>query len=128
MRYLLDTHVFIWWLGVSSQLSTKALAIIQDRSHQIYLSLASVWEMQIKTSLHKLTLPKSLPDIIRDQQLQNHIQLLGIELEHILALYRLPDHHRDPFDRLIIAQSLDENMPLISNDSMIANYPITSIW
>lgn len=128
MNYLLDTHTFIWMDSKSPDLSERARLLIADLEHVLFLSLASVWEMQIKAQLGKLNLRVALPDILRDQQITNDIQLLSITLDHILELKNLPDHHKDPFDRLLVAQSNIEQMPIISRDTQIAKYPVNVIW
>jgi len=128
MKYLLDTHTFLWWDTQSSQLSPKAFALCSDKTNTLLLSLASVWEIQIKSQLGKLTLPKSLAEIVERQQQTNQIELLPITLTHILALSQLPDHHRDPFDRLLIAQARVENISIISNDSVFRQYAVQVVW
>jgi PIN domain nuclease of toxin-antitoxin system len=127
MRYLLDTNAFIWWNGQSKKLSPRAFAICQDPSNVLLVSIASVWEMQIKLQLGKLTLPGSLAEIIEKQHLENQIELLPITLRHILAIGNLPNHHKDPFDRLLIAQTLIEGITL-TDDPRIAEYPIPVVW
>lgn len=128
MSYLLDTHTFLWWDQKSTTLSAKALALFQDTSTSLLLSVASVWEMQIKLSLGKLTLPAPLMQIINNQITINQIALLPITLSHISGLAGLPMHHRDPFDRMLIAQAITEGIPIISADPAMAEYPVTVIW
>ena len=128
MRLIIDTQVLIWWTNDVSNISRRVQDIIFDLDNELWLSLASIWEMQIKISLGKLDLPRSLPDIIATQIEENQIKILPIELSHIYALDRLPLHHRDPFDRLIIAQSLTEEMPIASIDKAFDAYLIERIW
>lgn len=128
MRYLLDTHTFLWWNKQSTKLSVAVLNLFQDRSNTLLLSLASVWEIQIKIQLGKLSLPAPLVEIIEKQQQANQIELLPITLPHILALEHLPQHHRDPFDRLLIAQARVEGMSIISDDALFSQYPVQLIW
>jgi len=128
MKYLLDTHAFIWLDSDPGKLSPKVATLCADPSNLILLSLASVWEMQIKIQLGKLTLPAPLADTIRNQIKTNQIELLSIELTHILGLASLLPHHKDPFDRLLIAQAIAENAILITDDSQIAKYPAYIIW
>jgi PIN domain nuclease of toxin-antitoxin system len=128
VKYLLDTHTFIWLNGKSSMLSERAAALCSDPANLLLLSLASLWEMQIKLGLGKLTLPAPLAEIIATQQGTNGIRLLPIELPHVLELTSLPDHHKDPFDRMLIAQAIIEKVPLISDDPQIGKYPITVVW
>jgi PIN domain nuclease of toxin-antitoxin system len=127
MRFLFDTHTFIWYDNEPGRLSPKVRSICEDESNTILLSLASIWEIQIKLQLGKLELHTSLTEVIRRQQ-SHLIELLPITLAHILALEDLPPHHRDPFDRLLIAQASVENIPVLSSDPMFAKYPIQAIW
>ena len=128
MKYLLDTHTFIWLNGKSSKLSLRAADICSDRTNQLLLSIASVWEIQIKIQLGKLELPASLGEILTAQQATNSIQLLNIELSQIFELASLPYHHKDPFDRLLIAQARIEGAQFITNDPHIAKYPVPVVW
>jgi PIN domain nuclease of toxin-antitoxin system len=125
VRLLLDTQIFIWWDSEPQKLSAQALALCQDQTNTLVLSVASVWEMQIKSQLGKLQLDRSLAEIVESQQLINNVELLPIHVTHVLALQHLPPHHKDPFDRLIIAQALAENMPVISADTIFPLYPVT---
>ena len=125
MKLLLDTHIFIWWDNNPSQLSAQARALCEDANNTLLLSLASVWEMQIKSQLGKLTFHRPLPDLISSQQQTNGSEILPIELRHIYALTTLPQHHKDPFDRLLIAQAQVEQIGLISADSVFSQYPVT---
>lgn len=128
MNLLLDTHTFLWLVGSPALLSLTAHAAIQERSNTLYLSYASVWEMQIKLQLGKLVLPAALDCIVEEQQRVNNLQLLPIALGHIYALGALPSHHKDPFDRLIIAQSLAEDWRIVGNDSKFAAYNVQLVW
>ncbi|CAG0966956.1 hypothetical protein GPROT1_01256 [Gammaproteobacteria bacterium] len=103
MKLIFDTHAFIWWDSAPANLSASVLAQCQDPANQLLFSVVSAWEMQIKSHLGKLKLNLALSDIIASQQQTNHIELLPISLDHVLALETLPDHHKDPFDRLLIA-------------------------
>lgn len=125
---LLDTHVFIWLDIVPQKLSTTAKHVLTDSNQQLYLSLVSVWEMQIKMQLNKLSLQNSLRETIQSQQQVNGIQLLPIRLDHVLAVASLPFHHRDPFDRLLIAQTRVEALRLLTNDGDIQKYDVETIW
>ena len=128
MNYLLDTHVFLWLDAEPEKLSKRVAEIIEEKSNSLYLSLASIWEMQIKVQLGKLTLNSSLEEVITSNQADNRVQLLSITLEHILTLNELADHHRDPFDRLLIAQAKAEKLILITNDAKLGEYAIQQIW
>ena len=124
MRILLDTHIFIWWNGDLALLSTQARALCENKENTLVLSLASIWEMQIKYQLGKLTFHQSLPEIIQSQQQNNGLELLTVTTEHIYALQDLPAHHRDPFDRILIAQANVEKMPLLTADSAFHQYTV----
>lgn len=129
MRILLDTHSFIWWDdNAISHLSSNALAAIQNKNNTLHLSLASIWEMQIKMQLGKLNFTLPLREKVIGQQRTNHLQLLSIRLSHIYTLEQLPFHHRDPFDRLLIAQALHENIAIVTHDSEFAKYAVNIIW
>jgi PIN domain nuclease of toxin-antitoxin system len=128
MKVLLDTHTFIWLYTTPEKLSKTAMEICQDTDNQLYLSMASLWEMQIKVQLGKLKLKISLADMLTVQQQENDLNVLNIALAHIYQLQALPFHHNDPFDRLIIAQSVLENMTLISVDEKFKAYDVSVLW
>lgn len=128
MKFLIDTHAFVWLDTAPEQLSTQAAAVIANQTNTILLSYASIWELQIKIQLGKLRLSKSLRASLEIQQQTNQLVLLPIEVKHILTLDLLPPHHRDPFDRLLISQSVDEGVPLISRDPIFRQYPVKVIW
>ena len=127
-RILLDTHTFIWLDLEPVKLSIDCQNLILDCENILLLSLASVWEMQVKHQLGKLTLRLPLPDLIAEQQQVNNIQLLPIELNHIWMLEHLANHHRDPFDRLLIAQAIAEDVSILSNDGLFDLYPVERLW
>ena len=128
MRLIIDTQVLIWWTNDVSNISPRVQDIIFDLDNELWLSLASIWEMQIKISLGKLDLPRALPDIITTQMEENQLKIIPIELSHVYAIGQLRLHHRDPFDRLIIAQSETEKMPIASIDKAFDAYSIERIW
>ena len=128
MRYLLDTHAFLWWSDDYSNLSSKVYAICQDAENELLLSIACVWEIQIKAQLGKLKLPETLEKIISTQHRTNRLNLLAIQTQHIYGLGKLPNHHQDPFDRMMISQALYESIPIITKDEKIAKYPVEVIW
>ena len=128
MKVLLDTHAFIWLDTQPEKLSKTAMEICQDTGNQLYLSMASIWEMQIKVQLGKLKLKIPLADMLTVQQQENDLNVLNIALTHIYQLQALPFHHNDPFDRLIIAQSVLENMTLISVDEKLKAYDVSVLW
>jgi len=128
MRLLLDTNAIIWWDSKSSKLSTKAHAALRDTSNEVFISIASAWEMQIKAQIGKLTQHKRWQDVIREQLRVNGFQLLRPELRHVEVLDRLPFHHKDPFDRLLIAQAIDEGLTLVTSDAKFSAYPVSLLW
>ena len=128
MKVLLDTHAFIWWDSAPGMLSRTALELCQDPANTILLSVASAWEMQIKQQLGKLSLSLPLQTIIANQQEHNHLELLPVQFEHVLALDGLPNLHKDPFDRLLIAQANVEDATLISHDAMFSQYTVRVQW
>ena len=128
MRLLFDTHTFLWWDSEQGKLSNHVFNLCQDKQNQLTLSIASIWELQIKIQLGKLGLRKSLKEVIAEQQKDNKIKILQATTSHIFDLDNLPFHHRDPFDRLLIAQARVENMSLLSIDQQFAQYPVNVIW
>jgi PIN domain nuclease of toxin-antitoxin system len=128
MKLLLDTHSFIWWDGEPSKLSARATALCSDPNNILLFSVVSAWEIQIKLHLGKLTLHRSLGDLIDEQRRVNGLEVLSVTLPHVLALSGLPDHHKDPFDRLLIAQANCEGATLVSADPVFAQYPVTVAW
>jgi PIN domain nuclease of toxin-antitoxin system len=128
LKLVFDTHAFIWWDHEPAKLSAAARAACEDPANELFFSAVSAWEMQIKLQLRKLRLQRPLADIVAEQVQTNGIQVLLITLDHVLALEQLPYHHKDPFDRLLIAQANVERASLISNDSIVANYPVNVIW
>lgn len=128
MRLLLDTHTFIWWDSQPDRLSQRVLELCTAPEHTVMVSMVSLLEIQIKHQLGKLALAQPLPDIIQHQQEQNEIILLSIQPAHIYALGNLPDHHRDPFDRLLVTQAQMEDCTLLSKDPQVAMYPANVIW
>ena len=128
MKLLLDTHTFIWWDSEPTKLSQRALELCRDSSNILLLSVTSIWEMQIKSQLGKLPLRIPLAQMINTQQQNNQIELLSITVSHVLALNSLPYFHKDPFDRLLVAQASFENAVLISRDSKLTKYPVKIDW
>lgn len=128
MKLLLDTHTFIWWDSEPLRLSPQVLSMCQNPENVLLVSVASLWEMQIKLQLGKLKLNTPLAELVAGQQQINKIEILDVKLEHILALGELPPHHRDPFDRLLIAQTNIEEAILLSKDQIFAEYAIKVVW
>lgn len=128
MTLLLDTHTFLWFILNSPSLGTSARELIED-AETVFLSLASVWEMAVKVSIGKLLLPQPLEQFIPQQLQHNGVALLPIALSHAIRVSNLPFHHRDPFDRLLIAQSLVENVPIVvSVDVAFDAYGVRRLW
>jgi PIN domain nuclease of toxin-antitoxin system len=128
MKVLLDIHAFIWWDSDPAKLSPQARVACEYRANLVLLSVASAWEMHIKLQLGKLHLRLPLAEVIAGQQQTNDIQLLPVALEHVLALQDLPAPHKDPFDRLLIAQANVEEAVFISHDPVFAHYPVKVLW
>ncbi len=128
MNYLLDTHAFIWWDSEPEKLSTPVLEVCQNPSNQLFLSLASIWEMQIKSQLGKLSFNTALDELINEQVDNNSLLLLPVKPTHIYALSALPNKHKDPFDRLLISQAREEALILLSIDQKFEHYPVDVYW
>ena len=123
MRLLIDTHILIWFLEGNKSLSNSHQKIIEESNNDVLLSIASLWEIAIKISIGKLTLSQPLGDVIKQIDAES-IEILPISPEHTLQVSTMPFHHRDPFDRIIIAQCQVENLPVISNDKSFSDYSI----
>ncbi len=128
MKLLFDTHAFLWWDSEPERLSPMVLALCQDPANVLILSVASAWEIQVKTQLGKLQLTRPLAEIIRDQRQTNGLRVLPIWLKHVLALGDLPAQHRDPFDRLLVAQARAESAILMSRDPLLSLYDVDIQW
>lgn len=128
MRILLDTHSFLWFIGGDDELPPAAREEISTIENRVFLSVASLWEIAIKTSLGRLILGKPFEELMAEQLILNEIELLPIELGDLSLVARLPFHHRDPFDRLIIAQAVTRNLTIVGKDSEFAKYPIELFW
>jgi PIN domain nuclease of toxin-antitoxin system len=128
MRVLLDTHAFLWWITDDPRLSARARQIIGKGENHLFLSAASGWEIAIKAKLGRLQLPEDLVRFIAEQMALNAIESLPIQMAHTLHVYRLPEYHRDPFDRLLVAQGKLERLPILTADRQIAQYDVETIW
>ena len=128
MKFIADTHAFIWFVTDSPQLSARAKDLFESPDSERLLSLASIWEIAIKTNLGKLSFDKPLEQFLPEQMALNYISLLDISMPHALRIATLQLFHRDPFDRMIIAQSLTENLPVLSNDQAFDAYGVKRIW
>jgi len=121
VKFLVDTHTFLWFVNDSPELSETAKNLIETETNDIFISIASLWEISIKTALGKLFISGSYDTII-DDVLENNIEILSINFAHTAIQNKLPFHHRDPFDRMIISQTIVENVDLISHDSILDKY------
>lgn len=129
MRLLLDTHTFLWWINDAPELSKKARAAIGKAGNECFVSLASCWEMAIKSSLGKLTLSQPLERFIPEQLATNGFQLLEIDFRHVARVEGMPlQQHRDPFDRLLIAQATSEKLTLVTADAAFESYDVQRLW
>lgn len=124
MIVLLDTHALIWALEASPRLSTTARDVIEDTGNTILVSVVSAWEIEIKKALGRLAAPDDLDDVIEAAGFFKRL----VTFTDVRHLGTLPAHHRDPFDRMLVAQALGEGAPLVSSDPQIARYPIQVIW
>ena len=128
MNLLLDSHTFVWMHEEPHKLSVKIAHEILNPANRIFLSVASVWELQIKIKLGKFSFSDTLENVIAQEQQTNNLQILPVELSHALYLENLPLHHKDPFDRLLISQAIVENLTLVSADANFANYQVNLLW
>jgi PIN domain nuclease of toxin-antitoxin system len=127
MRLLIDTQSFIWFIEADDKLPLSVRNVMEDARNSLAVSIASFWEITIKMSLQKLTLSGSIETMI-NKALSGGFEILPIEPSHLVALSMLDFFHRDPFDRMIIAQAIDENISVISSDSIFELYPVRLIW
>lgn len=128
MRLLLDTHAFLWFVTNDPQLSATAQALIADPTNDVYLSPASYWEIAIKVSIGKYPLTVPFETFFTTVILGNDFEVLPVEVRHAARLATLPMHHKDPFDRMIVAQALVEGMPVVSADPALDPYGVTRLW
>ena len=128
MKLLLDTHTLIWWTLTPEKLSERVANLLAQEDNELLLSVASVWEMQIKIQSGKLQLDLPLRELISNQQQTNNLQLLSIELADVWVLDSLPVPHRDPFDRIIISQAIAHQFPILSIDGVFDAYPVQRVW
>ncbi len=128
MRILFDTHVFLWAISSDSRLSLKASATFADTETEALLSVATIWEILVKTQRGKLPFPNPAGPYLRDQIQRTSMSILPVALEHVLRIEKLPMHHRDPFDRILIAQAIAESVPIVTADRQFARYDVETIW
>ncbi len=124
MRILIDTHILIWHLEGDAQLSPASRLLISDPTNSTFVSIASLWEIAIKTSRGKLSLSRPIDEIFAEIN-RSTVSILSIELDHALKVSSLPFHHKDPFDRLIIAQAIVDDISVISTDRNFLDYEVT---
>ncbi|GAB4016687.1 type II toxin-antitoxin system VapC family toxin [Spirosoma koreense] len=127
MRLLLDTHTLLWFYGGDESLPEHLKEVIQKATNECYVSIASLWEITIKVNLRKLDIGTSLPEFFSFLE-RNQFWVIPVELTHLLQLQQLPNHHKDPFDRLIISQALAENLTIATKDSIFSQYSLTTTW
>jgi len=128
VRILIDTHVFLWWTMADPRLPSRVKTRLLDPDNILFLSVASIWEIGIKVHRGKLHLPEKLSPYFSARLAAYRIDPLPVTLEHVLETASLPAHHRDPFDRLIIAQARTEGIPLLTSDAVFQKYPVEAIW
>lgn len=128
MALLLDTHTFLWFINNDPRLSPAAARRIGDADERVFLSVVSAWEIVITMGTGKLALSRPLPDLWRDSILRNDFEVLDVAATHVFALEPLPLHHRDPLDRLLIAQAIADDLELVSADAAFDAYPVTRVW
>jgi PIN domain nuclease of toxin-antitoxin system len=128
MRLLVDTQAFLWWVDDSSKLSRKARRAIAEPGNECLFSLASCWEMAIKSSLAKLRLDQPIDTFIPAQLSANRFSLLEIGFRHTARVAKLPFHHRDPFDRLLVAQALEQGLTIVTSDPVFPKYGVKRLW
>ena len=127
MRLLLDTHAFLWFVAGDAKVTRTARRAMEDEAAELYLSAATVWEMAIKSSLGRLTLPAPAAEYVGGR-LQSGLRMLAIDWSHSAAVEALPFHHRDPFDRLLIAQAQAEQLAIVTSDPVFRRYGVRVIW
>ena len=128
MKLLFDTHAFIWWRSDPARLPNDVLEACHRLDNELLVSVASIWEMQVKSQIGKLELDEPLAEILANEQAINRITIVSIEAHHVYELNALPLHHRDPFDRLLIAQARIEEAVLVTRDKIIRSYNVNTLW
>jgi PIN domain nuclease of toxin-antitoxin system len=128
VRFLLDTHSFLWFLSGDKRMSSTARTLIGDSDNEALLSKASLWEIAIKAGLGKLSLAKPFAELIPEQLRENAIEVLPIEVKDLALVADLPFHHRDPFDRLILAQAIARRLPIVGKDPEFVKYAVELLW
>jgi PIN domain nuclease of toxin-antitoxin system len=128
VRALLDTHAFLWWIAGDDRLSRRASRVIADVGNEVFVSAASIWEIAIKGRLGRLSIPGDPGKFIAGQIVENAFRGLPVVAGHALRVWELPDHHHDPFDRMLVAQAQVEGLTLVSRDRHVAMYDVEVLW
>jgi PIN domain nuclease of toxin-antitoxin system len=128
MKILLDTCAFLWLTTDAPELSDKAKILFQNTSNAVYLSSVSVWEIIVKHQLGKLPLPSAADDFIKQQCEKHFVEYLSLDEKAVFNLSRLPNHHRDPFDKMLICQAIAHDLTILTSDKMIIQYPVSTVW
>ena len=126
--FLLDTHAFLWAITDDPKLSRKAKQIFTNPRNRLLLSVVSLWEIIIKTQIGKLSLPGPIEDYLQEHLSRTGVETLSLEASHVWQLRNLPRRHRDPFDRMLVAQSKVERLPILTRDRWIKRYPVRTVW
>ncbi|MGH9672423.1 MAG: type II toxin-antitoxin system VapC family toxin [Bryobacteraceae bacterium] len=128
MTVLVDTHAFLWWITDNSRLPAHARSCFTERRNQLFLSVASLWEIIVKTQIGRLAIPRPAGPYLVQQMARNALRVLPLQPGHVFRLENLPMHHRDPFDRILVAQSQEEGWPVLTGDPLIRAYDVQTIW
>ena len=128
MKILLDTCAFLWLTTDAPELSEKAKILFQNTKNAVYLSSVSVWEIIVKHQLGKLPLPSAADDFIKQQCEKHFVEYLSLDEKAVFNLSRLPNHHRDPFDRMLVCQAIAHDLTILTSDKMITQYPVATVW
>ena len=128
MNLLLDTHAFIWWVNEPEKLSAKVLELCDAEENVLYLSVASIWEIELKIHSGKLKFDEPIQTLVKSEMADNDLKIVPIPMEHVFGVNNLPPVHKDPFDRLLIAQAIFMGASLVSIDKLINAYPVPVIW
>ena len=127
MKLLVDTHIFLWAITADPRLSNESRRLFESAENQLYLGSPSLWEMLVKKQLGKLPLPEPASGYLRGQLRKNRIEVLALAANHVFQLEALPALHRDPFDRMLVAQALGEGIPLVTQDAYVRQYPVECV-
>lgn len=128
MKLLLDTCAFLWLATDAPELSDQAKTLFRNTQNPVYLSSVSIWEIVIKHQLGKLPLPTEPEHFINQQCIQHFIEILSLDDKAVYHLSRLPNHHRDPFDKMLVCQAIDQGLTILTSDKLIIQYPVSTIW